>query len=80
MDAGQSNQPTYATLHLLVRHGDLIALLVALAPVLGGVAAWAMGLSAVYALVGVLAGAFLYLIMRSYVELVRVIVDMLLPK
>ena len=29
---------------------------------------------------GVFGGAFMYLIMRSYVELVRVIVDMLLPK
>ena len=72
--------PTYPTLDLLVRHGDSIAWAVALAPALGGVLAWALGLSIGYAIAGVVAAAFLFLIMRSYVELVRVIVDMLLPK
>ena len=72
--------PTYPTLDLLVRHGDAIVWAVALAPALGGVIAWAAGLSIGYAIAGVVAAAFLFLIMRSYVELVRVIVDMLLPK
>ena len=72
--------PTYPTLDLLVRHGDAIAWIVALAPALGGVLAWVLGLSIGYAIAGMFVGAFLFLIMRSYVELVRVIVDMLLPK
>ena len=72
--------PTYPTLELLVRHGNAIAWAVALAPALGGVLAWLLGLSIGYAVAGVVAAAFLFLIMRSYVELVRVIVDMLLPK
>jgi hypothetical protein len=80
METGQTNHPTYSTLHFLVRHGDWVAAIVALVPAAGGVLAWAMGLSLAYAVVGILGGAFLYLIMRSYVELVRVIVDMLLPK
>lgn len=80
METGQSTHPTYGTLHFLVRHGDWVAAIVGLVPAVGGVLAWASGLSLVYAVVGILAGAFLYLIMRSYVELVRVIVDMLLPK
>jgi len=80
METGQSTHPTYSTLHFLVRHGDWVAALVGLVPVAGGVLAWAMGLSLAYAVAGILGGAFLYLIMRSYVELVRVIVDMLLPK
>ncbi len=80
METGQTNHPTYSTLHFLVRHGDWVAVIVALAPVVGGVLAWVTGLSVAYAVAGILGGAFLYLIMRSYVELVRVIVDMLLPK
>lgn len=80
MTTGQTTHPTYSTLHFLVRHGDWVAVIVALAPVVAGVLAWATGLSPVYAVAGILGGAFLYLIMRSYVELVRVIVDMLLPK
>jgi hypothetical protein len=80
MEAGQMTHPTYSTLHFLVRHGDWVAVIVALAPVVAGLLAWATGLSPVYAVAGILGGVFLYLIMRSYVELVRVIVDMLLPK
>jgi len=80
MATGQTTHPTYSTLHFLVRHGDWVAAIVGLVPVVGGVLAWASGLSSAYAAAGILGGAFLYLIMRSYVELVRVIVDMLLPK
>ena len=80
MATGQTTHPTYGTLHFLVRHGDWVAAIIGLVPVVGGLLAWATGSSPVYVAAGILAGAFLYLIMRSYVELVRVIVDMLLPK
>jgi hypothetical protein len=80
METGPTTHPTYSTLHFLVRHGDWVAVIVALVPAVAGVLAWTTGLSPAYAVAGILAGAFLYLIMRSYVELVRVIVDMLLPK
>jgi len=80
MNQAQTTHPTYSTLHFLVRHGDRLAVVVALAPVLGGIWAWMAGMSFAFAIAGIAGGAFLYLIMRSYVELVRVIVDMLLPK
>jgi hypothetical protein len=80
METGPTTHPTYSTLHFLVRHGDWVAVIVALVPAVAGVLAWATGFSPAYAVAGILGGAFLYLIMRSYVELVRVIVDMLLPK
>ncbi len=80
MSQAQAANPTYHALYFLVRHGDWIAVVVALAPVAAGVLAWAEGMSFAFAIAGVAGGAFLYLIMRSYVELVRVIVDMLLPK
>jgi hypothetical protein len=72
--------PVYPALDFLVRHGNAVTWVVALLPGLGGVLAWILGLSVGYAIAGIVAGAFLFLIMRSYVELVRVIVDMLLPK
>jgi len=73
------NNP-YPALNFLVKHGKWLPPSVAGAAVLAGLlvafvsaAWWAVP-------VGVAAGAFLYLVMCSYVELVRVIVDMLLPK
>ena len=80
MATGQTTHPTYSTLYFLVRYGEWVAVVGGLVPAVGGVLAWATGWSPAYAVAGILAGAFLYLIMRSYVELVRVIVDMLLPK
>ena len=75
-----TTDPAYRTLYFLVRHGNLVAIVVGLAPLVAGVWAYAAGLSIAYAVAGLFGAAFLYLIMRSYVELVRVIVDMLLPK
>ncbi|HSW19488.1 MAG TPA: hypothetical protein VLJ86_19870 [Ramlibacter sp.] len=72
--------PSYSTLHFIVRHGQRLAQAVALGTVLTGVLlAWATG--ALWSLpIAVAAGGLALLIMRSYAELVRVIVDMLLPK
>ena len=71
---------TYRTLHFLVTHGDRVAVAVAIATLALGLGVWLTGESVWFAVIGVFGGAFMYLIMRSYVELVRVIVDMLLPK
>ncbi|AQV99180.1 hypothetical protein BJN34_35480 (plasmid) [Cupriavidus necator] len=72
--------PTFPALHFLVKHGNVLALLLAICPPFGSLLLWAMGGSPVFLVVGALGGTFLYLIMRSYVDLVRIIVDMLLPK
>ena len=74
------HQPRYGALNFLVRYGDWVASAAGLIPAAAGVLAWVTGLTAAYAVAGIVGGAFLYLVMRSYVELVRVIVDMLLPK
>ena len=76
----QPPQNPYRTLYFLVKHGDLGANLVTLGVLLAaGVGALIAG--ALWALPLVVLGAGLLLvILRSYVELVRVIVDMLLPK
>ena len=76
----ENTQPTYSTLHFLVSHGDWVAIVAAAATLAFGAGIWLTGASTWFLVGGVLGGAFMYLIMRSYVELVRVIVDMLLPK
>ena len=76
----ENTQPTYRTLHFLVSHGDWVAIAAAAATLAFGAGIWLTGASIWFLLGGVLGGAFMYLIMCSYVELVRVIVDMLLPK
>ena len=70
----------YCTLHLIVRHGDTGAVVVTASALVLGLFALVM-LGALWAAPIVLAGAgLLHIVVRSYVELVRVIVDMLLPK
>jgi len=80
MSNEQSANPTYCTLHFLVRYGNWVALVFAVTPVVAGVGVWIAGMSIAFGIAGLVGGLFLYLIMRSYIELVRVIVDMLLPK
>lgn len=80
LDVVETKAPTYSALQFLVRHGDWLAVVAALVPILFGVWAWKAGISSIFAIGGLAGAAFVYLIMRSYVELVRVIVDMLLPK
>lgn len=72
---------SYPTLKLIVERGELVANVIAALPFLGSLAVFA--LVAPHWLVpvaGLVTSAVLLLIMRSYVELVRVISDMLLPK
>ena len=80
MEDFQPAVPTYPALNFIVRYGNWVALAAAAAPVVLGGVAWGTGMSPGYGIAGVAAGAFVYLMMRTFVELVRVIVDMLLPK
>jgi hypothetical protein len=75
-----STHPQYKALDFIVTKGGILPGLVALGVLLISALLWLDGASVIVPVVGVLVAAFLYLIMRSYVELVRVIVDMLLPK
>lgn len=71
---------TYPVLHLMVSHGHGLAIAVAITTLAFGIGLWLAGASIVFLIGGIVGGAFMYLLMKSYVELVRVIVDMLLPK
>jgi len=70
----------YPVIKLIVERGDLIAAVIAALPLLGAFALVALGIHWVAIVAGAVAAAVLYFLMKSYVELVRVIADMLLPK
>lgn len=76
----QALENPYRTLHAVVRHGDTGVIVVVAAVLLLGLAGCLANGAYWAAPVVVAADALLYVLARSYVELVRVIVDMLLPK
>ncbi len=76
----EDSNSQYRTLHFLVKHGELVANGISLAVLLLGPIVWLISGSLWAVPVAIGAAGFLLLILRSYVEMVRVIVDMLLPK
>jgi heme A synthase len=70
----------YPMLHVLVRWGHRFAAALALVIAAAGIwAAWS-GANFLWALLGLGAGAICYGLLLSYVELVKLVMDMLLPK
>lgn len=70
----------YPTLRLLERHGAWLAIIVAATPLIASVVATVLGQSAWWILAGAGAAGVLFIGARSYVEMVRLMTDMLLPK
>ena len=70
----------YPTLRFLEKHGGWLAIAVGLMAFLAGIAATALGASPWWLLAGAVVGTLLYVLARSYVELIRLMTDMLLPK
>jgi hypothetical protein len=70
----------YWMLQFIVKHGDWLAIVTGALPLLASIAAIVCGAPIWLIVAGIIGSAFLFIIMRSFVELVRVIVDMLLPK
>ena len=72
--------PHYPTIQFIVNHGNKFAVLLPIIVfALGAYLAW-MQSSGLYAIASVIVSAILYVIAKSYVELVQIISDMLLPK
>jgi hypothetical protein len=70
----------YPAIRFIVERGNLLAIVIGILPLLGAVALAVLGLHWFVLVAGAVAAAVVYFLMRSYVELVRVIADMLLPK
>lgn len=70
----------YPTIKFIVEQGNFLAAAIGLMPFIGAVLLAAFGFHWLVLAAGVVASAVVYLLMRSYVELVRVIADMLLPR
>ncbi len=72
--------PAYPTLRLLDKHGEPLAIAAAACPIVAAAVAIALSASWWWLVVAVVAAAFMYLAAKSYIELVRLMIDMLLPK
>ncbi len=70
----------YPMVDLLVKRGPLVAALIAALPVVAGLVAVLLGAHWLLLVVGVVGGGIAYVLMKSYVEVVAIIADMLLPK
>ena len=70
----------YPTLKLIVERGELLAIVVGVLPLVGALTLLGFGMHWLVVVAGAVAAVVVYLLMRSYVELVRVMADMLIPK
>jgi hypothetical protein len=70
----------YPTLRFLEKHGGWLAIAVGIAVFFAGIVATWLGASPWWLLAGAAVGALLFLLARSYIELIRLMTDMLLPK
>lgn len=72
--------PSYPAIKLLAAKGDLLAILVALVPIFVGLWALAAGYPWPWMIAALVVAGVLWLILRSYVEVLRVLSDTLMPR
>lgn len=72
--------PHYPLVNWLIRYGAWFAAIMAVAPPVIGVYFAFTGTGWIALAIGVLVGIVTYVLLKSYVELVAIIADMLLPK
>jgi hypothetical protein len=71
----------YPTIKLIIERGNVLAIAIAVLPLCAALAAIAgMPWHWLAFVAGVVAAPVAYLLLKSYVELVRVMADMLIPK
>ena len=70
----------YSTVMFLVKHGDYVAIALSACPAFIGLGLVLAGFHWIFLAGGLVATAVAYLFVKSYVEIVRIIADMLLPK
>lgn len=72
--------PNYPVVNMLVNYGNWFAAITAAIPIAVGLYLTATGAGWIFLCGGALAGVVLFVLLKSYVELVCIIADMLLPK
>lgn len=72
--------PSYPTVQFLVTHGGRLAVAAGLSLAFAGLWAATAGCGWYWAPVGIVGGGIAWLGLASYVELVRIIADTLLPR
>lgn len=72
--------PAYPVVTFLTRHGGQLAVLVGVAPVLAALLAVWTGCHPGWIGVGAVAGGLLWLFVQSYVEVLRILADALMPR
>ncbi len=75
-----STPPSYPAIRFIATQGNRLALAVAIVPVLLGLWALTTGWSWPWLGLGLGAGAVLWLILRSYAEVLRILADTLMPR
>lgn len=76
----RNQPPSYPAIRFITRWGDLLAILVAVACVVAGFYAVWLGNAWPFGAAGVGAGLILWLVLRSYVEVLRILGDTLMPR
>jgi carbon starvation protein CstA len=70
----------YPALNFLMEHARSVAAAAAVLPLAGAIVAVAAGASPLWLVAGIVAAAVGYGLVRSYVELIKLVTDMLMPK
>jgi hypothetical protein len=76
----RNQPPSYPAIRFITRWGDALAILIALACAASGIAAVWAGFAWPFGAAGVAAGLLLWLVLRSYVEVLRILADTLMPR
>lgn len=72
--------PTYPAVRTITMFGGVIAILLGLAPVVAVIFAIAFGFSWLWLLPATVVGALLFVMLQSYVEVLRILTDTLMPR
>ncbi len=74
------NQPVYPVVQFLLRYGSMLSIGVGILPLLGVAVGVLLGAPLWIVLPGIVVSALIWLLLKSYVEVLAIIADTLLPK
>lgn len=72
--------PSYPAIRFLAAKGDAIAILIAVVPLCLGIWALTAGFAWLWIILAAGVGGVLWLVVRSYVEVLRILSDTLMPR